>query len=237
MIERGLIKSELIEHMGSDLSVVNAARVSFNKVSTDLVPKDKGLLNFLAKHQHWSPFAHPQLSFRYTVPIFVARQEFKHIVGLVRNEISRRYVADSPVFFLPDEWRGAPTDGAKQGSSDEIIDHVEWIIKDPEDELGGGEELTMSVPIDTFVEQGFEDALFRYETLVVNNVAPEQARMVLPQAMFTSYIVTGSLYAFANFVKLRTDPHAQKEIRDLAQLTAAQIEPLFPESWKVLMNV
>lgn len=236
MIERGLIKSELTGYMGNDLTVVNVARVSFDKVSTEFAERDEKLLRYLAKHDHWSPFAHPQLQFRYTVPIFVARQEFKHIVGMVRNEVSRRYVDDTPVFFLPDEWRAAPTNGAKQGSGSEIIRTIEWSVKDPEDEYGGGEEINFSLPIDKFVEQGFEDALWRYEVLLENGVAPEMARMVLPQAMFTTYIVTGSLYAFANFVKLRTDPHAQKEIRDLAELTAAQIEPLFPVSWKVLME-
>ena len=235
MIERGLIKAELVDHMGSDLSVVNAARVSFDKVSTEFAERDEKLLRYLAKHKHWSPFAHPGLSFRYTVPIFVARQEFKHIVGMVRNEVSRRYVDDTPVFFLPDEWRAAPTDGAKQGSSSEIIQYISfdgdgWTTSQMGNDTG------VIVSIDRFVEAGFRDALWRYETLLKNGIAPEQARMVLPQAMFTTYIVTGSLYAFANFVKLRTDPHAQKEIRDLAELTAAQVEPLFPVSWKVLME-
>ena len=129
MIKRGLITAEYQNHMGNDLDIVDAARVSFNKKSSfdedgNLSDRDKRLLRYLAKHNHWSPFTHGVLKFRYNVPIFVARQEFKHIVGMTRNEVSRRYVDDVPEFFLPDEWRAAPTDGAKQGSSNQIIDHV-----------------------------------------------------------------------------------------------------------------
>lgn len=234
MIERGYIKSELIEHMGSDLSVVNAARVSFDKFHHVIEQGDDKLINYLAKHDHWSPFAHPQLSFRYTVPFFVARQEFKHIVGFVRNEISRRYVDDTPVFYLPDEWRGKPIN-AKQGSSDELITHIKF---DENQEFARyGYEIDMNIPINDFVEEGYMDALFRYETLIANGVAPELARMVIPNGAFTSYIVTGSLAAFARFVRLRKDPHAQKEIRDLAEITEAQVAPLFPYSWKALTNV
>lgn len=236
MIEKGIIKAELIDHMGSDLSVVNAARVSFAKESKELNLKDEKLIRYLAKHNHWSPFAHPQLQFRYTVPMPVARQEFKHIVGFVRNEVSRRYVDDTPTFFLPDEWRAAPTDGAKQGSSSEIIHQIRVNSyrydtgNDPDESWEG------IFDIDDFVEEGYEDALFRYNTLIENRVAPELARIVLPQGVFTSYIVTGSLAAFARFVNQRMDPHAQKEIRTLAEITAAQIEPLFPYSWKELVK-
>lgn len=213
------ISADLVDHMGSDLTVVNAARVSFSKHKEVFDESDEKLIKYLAKHDHWSPFAHPQIQLRYNVPIFVARQEFKHIVGMVRNEMSRRYVDDTPTFYMPDEWRGRPV-GAKQGSSDEIIKTV----------MAEGDE----IDIHTYVQRGFSDAFYRYNVLIENGVAPEQARIVLPQAMFTSYYVTGSLAAFARFYKLRTDPHAQKEIQDLARLVGPQIEPLFPASWRVL---
>jgi len=210
--------------MGSDLTVVNAARVSFSKHKEVFDESDEKLIRYLAKHDHWSPFAHPQIELRYNVPIFIARQEFKHIVGMVRNELSRRYVDDTPTFYMPDEWRGRPI-GAKQGSSDVVIESVIY-------EANGHPDNTQM--IESFVRVGFEDALWRYSVLLDNGIAPEQARIVLPQAMFTSYYVTGSLAAFARFYNLRTDPHAQKEIQDLARLVGPQIEPLYPHSWKVL---
>lgn len=231
VISKGLMSVELIDHMGSDLSVVNAARVSFDKHATEFEEKDAKLIRYLAKHDHWSPFAHTSLQFRYDVPIFVARQEFKHIVGLVRNEMSRRYVSDEPDFFLPDEWRGAPVN-MKQGSSDQIIREILWT---KEKEFGEGAKGLMTT--NDFVAAGYKDALFRYDTLLANGVAPEQARMVLPQGVFTSYYITGSLPAFTRFLKLRLDTHAQKEIQDLAKLVAPHVEALYPISYKELMNV
>lgn len=232
MISRGLMSVELVDHMGSDLSVVNAARVSFDKHHDEIDEVgDEKLIRYLAKHDHWSPFAHTALQFRYTVPIFVARQEFKHIVGFVRNEVSRRYVSDEPSFFLPDEWRGAPVN-MKQGSSDQIIEEIFWT---KEAEFGEGAKGLMKS--NDFVAAGYKDALFRYNTLLDNGVAPEQARMVLPQGVFTSYYVTASLPAFTRFLKLRLDSHAQKEIQDLATLVAPHVEELFPISYKELMNV
>lgn len=233
MISKGLMSVELVDHMGSDLSVVNAARVSFDKHHEELEGlKDEKLIRYLAKHDHWSPFAHTALQFRYTVPIFVARQEFKHIVGFVRNEVSRRYVDDPPFFFYPEEWRGAPEGNMKQGSSDKVISEIFWT---KEAEFGEGAKGIMKT--NDFVAAGYKDALFRYNTLLTNGVAPEQARMVLPQAMFTSYYITGSLPAFTRFLKLRFDTHAQKEIQDLAKMVAPKVEELFPISYKELMNV
>lgn len=233
MISKGLMSVELVDHMGTDLNVVNAARVSFDKHHEMFDEKtDAGLIRYLARHDHWSPFAHTSIQFRYTVPIFVARQEFKHIVGFVRNEISRRYVDDAPSFFYPDEWRGAPEGNMKQGSSDKIVDRIFWT---KEKEFGEGACGFME-PND-FVAAGYKDALFRYNTLLENGVAPEQARMVLPQGMFTSYYVTASLPAFTRFLKLRLDAHAQKEIQDLAKMVAPHVEKLFPISYKELMNV
>ncbi len=120
------IKVDYIDHMGNDLTVVNAARVSFDKASTDVTHNDDKLITYLATHGHWTPFSHPQITLRYTVPIFVARQEFKHIVGFTRNEVSRRYVNDTPEFYTPDTWRSKPEGSVKQGSGSEPMDSEYW---------------------------------------------------------------------------------------------------------------
>lgn len=233
MISKGLMSVRYEDHMGSDLSVVNAARVSFDKHHDEFQgDKDAKLIRYLAKHNHWSPFAHTSLQLVYTVPIFVARQEFKHIVGFVRNEVSRRYVDDDPLFFYPEEWRGTPEGSMKQGSSEKIVDQIYWT---KQSQFGEGAHGYMQTG--DFVEAGYKDALFRYNTLLTNGVAPEQARMVLPQGMFTSYYITGSVPAFTRFLKLRLDPHAQKEIQDLAEMVAPFVEERFPISYKELMNV
>lgn len=219
------MKAELIDKMGSDLAVVNAARVSFAKESEweieyltenmgdgyiretgdlefHLKDGDQKLIKYLAKHNHWTPFSHVMITMRETVPIFVARQRFKHMVGFTYNEESRRYVSDDPTFFVPDVWRKA-AENKKQGSSDEIIIRLE-------DEHGyentPQDEYAMLIDMCSIV----------YEMMIKNGVAPEQARMVLPQSMYTSYYTTGSLAAWARAYKLRSDLHAQKEIRDLA---------------------
>jgi len=218
------IKAELVDHMGDDLTCVNAARVSFDKESHEFtyrkdIPKgsDEGLVNYLASHGHWTPFSHSMICMRETVPIFVARQRFKHMVGWAYNEVSRRYVSDEPEFFVPDVWRAAPTDGAKQGSSGERVTH-----------------LNDTRHIDSVYADHLAQSEKLYTSLLLSGVAPEQARMVLPQSMLTSYYVTGSLYAWANAYKQRIDSHAQKEIQDLAVQWDKIIQPLFPESWKVL---
>lgn len=205
------MKAELIDSMGSDLTVVNAARVSFDKeseweIDTDyreehsLSERDQKLISYLAKHNHWTPFSHVMITMRETVPIFVARQRFKHVVGFTYNETSRRYVDTPPKFYFPDVWRGAPTGGKKQGSSDETVEEPEF--------TWGHDRYNYEEVINLCVEY--------YEQLLKAGVAPEQARMVLPQSMYTSYYVTGSLAAWARAYKLRIDPHAQKEIQDLA---------------------
>jgi thymidylate synthase (FAD) len=211
--------SELIDVMGDDIRVVNAARVSFDKesdwdivndfidhptkpdqyelvIDKELLEKDQKLLNYLAKHNHWTPFSHVMITMRETVPIFVARQRFKHVVGFTYNEVSRRYVDDAPKFFKPDGWRKA-AENKKQGSSDELIN-----------------DNHTSLEYDNFIQ----DAIRIYTDMIEKDgIAPEQARMVLPQSMYTSYYVTGSLAAWARAYKLRIDPHAQKEIQDLAK--------------------
>ena len=222
------IKVDYIDHMGNDLTVVNAARVSFDKeskwdiwdVSGDPEPcpehlseADVKLIKYLATHGHWTPFSHPQITLRYTVPIFVARQEFKHIVGFTRNEVSRRYVNDTPEFYQPKVWRGKPEGSIKQGSGDAHVDNERWLWD-------------YHIYVNKCVEM--------YQTMLNDDIAPEMARMVLPQSMMTSYYVTGSLAAFARMFNQRTDSHAQVEIQELARHVSEIIEPLFPISWAAL---
>lgn len=207
------IHAELIDHMGDDLRVANAARVSMGKWKEEFDGKDEGLLHYLASHNHWTPFAHSVISIRETVPIFVARQRFKHTIGFVYNEESRRYVDDDPTFYKPDAWR-ARAENVKQGSGENL--DKDWLF--------GDYEWVTSLTRDF------------YNHFLKAGMAPEQARMILPQSMMTSYVVTGSLYAWANAYKLRSDSHAQKEIRDLAAIWNTLISPLFPCAWKELIN-
>ena len=206
--------------MGSDLTVVNSARVSFNKESAldendMLTLGDSRLIAYLAKHQHITPFTHPQITLRETIPIFVARQRFKHVVGFTYNEVSRRYVDDSPEFYEPDTWRARPEGSVKQGSAG---DH------------------TASGYYKQKVAVFNEKARQLYQDMLNEGIAPEQARMVLPQSMITSYYVTGSLAAFARAYKQRIDSHAQKEIQDLAVQWDSIISLLYPVSWKALVS-
>lgn len=226
------MRTELVDSMGSDLTVVNSARVSFDKevkwidvynvIADDgfktvkvLHKKDEKLINYLAKHGHWTPFSHPQITLRYTVPLFVARQEFKHIVGFTRNEVSRRYVDDDPEFYIPELWRSRPAESVKQGSGLPLDSRSNEYYQEYYDRLI------------EFVEE-------MYRQMISDGVAPEQARMILPQSMYTSYYITGSLAAFARFYKQRTDEHAQKEIQDLAHMVGDIIQPLYPVSWQAL---
>lgn len=208
---------EYVDHMGSDLSVVNAARVSFGKVSTEFGDKDASLISYLAKHNHWSPFAHTSISFRIKAPIFVARQLVKHQIGLVWNEVSRRYVDDEPEFYFPEVWRGKP-ENAKQGSSGVVDDAQPYFH------------------ISQYTTSVTRQARVLYNELLLAGVAPEQARMVLPQNTMTEWIWTGSLMAFARVCKLRLDPHAQQETQEVAAFIAGYCENLFPHSWKALME-
>jgi thymidylate synthase (FAD) len=218
--------AEYISHMGNDLTVVNAARVSFDKESTDVGSSgDAKLINYLATHGHWTPFSHPQITMRYTVPIFVARQEFKHIVGFTRNEVSRRYVDDTPEFYVPEVWRSRPEGSVKQGSGGEFTGYV-WTEENEGLDAG----------MDTVYNYALDACMDTYKKAIKVGIAPEQARMVLPQSMYTSYYVTGSLAAFARFVKQRSDPHAQVEIQELAQEVSNIIAPLYPVSWQALVG-
>lgn len=220
----------LVDHMGSDLSVVNAARVSFAKTSEwDSIPDvgpvegylqvgDEKLIKYLAKHNHWSPFGHASMQFHIKAPVFVARQLVKHQVGLVWNEVSRRYVDDEVEFYNPEEWRGKPTN-SKQGSSDEVIDI------NPRNKM-----------IDEY-KSLCKSAKWTYEYLLRKGVAPEQARMVLPQAMYTEWYWSGTLYAFARVCNLRCKPDTQKETQVIADQIDDLARELFPNSWEALRDV
>jgi thymidylate synthase (FAD) len=219
---------ELIRYMGDDLAVIDAARVSFAKRSEwdnikdndgttkhVLNNKDAKLLRYLAEHKHWTPFAHPQITLCLTFPIYVARQLAKHQVGGVVNEVSRRYVAYTPELDVPTQWR-KKAENVKQGSSDELV------------------------PIDPSFKEQIDKTMKAttqlYEDLLLAGVCPEQARAVLPVCSETTWIWTGSLMFFARVCKLRLDPHAQRETRDVAERISRIMDELFPESWQALMD-
>ena len=204
---------KLIDHMGSDTSIVNAARVSFGKRVEEMSEGDTKLIKYLAKHNHWSPFGHASVQFRIKAPIFVARQLVKHQVGLTWNEISRRYVEYEPEFYEVDTWRGRPIN-KKQGSSEE---EIVWIDR--------------STRTDALQSQVETIALKNYNRMLEAGVAPEQARMILPQSMMTEWYWSGTLYAFARVCNLRCAEDAQYETRIVANLINDECEKLFPISW------
>ena len=233
-----MIEAKYIDHMGSDLSVVNAARVSFGKQSgwsnegeedwhspfigevrhemrhPDFVGKlgeaDTKLIKYLASHGHISPFGHAFASFHIKAPVFVARQLVKHKF-LRWNEISRRYVDNPPEFYTPDVWRGKPPVDKKQGSEGVVHTNA-----DPD-----------------FVNH---TALRTYNEMLADGVAPEMARMVLPQSMMTEWYWSGSLDAFAGVCRLRTSWDTQVETQDVAWQIYHTMEELFPVSWVALME-
>ena len=209
------ISVSLVDYMGSDDTVVNAARVSFAKEASQYT-KDQNnkLIRYLATHNHWSPFAHSTLQFHVKAPIFVARQLAKHQVGFAWNEVSRRYVDNPPTFWNPgSNWRSR-AENKKQGSSSELVGD----------------------PMET--QDQYEDtiryALLTYNLLLAQGVCPEQARSVLPQSMMTEWYWTGSLYGFSRVCKLRLDPHSQVECSQVATLIEEYCSGLFPISWKAL---
>ena len=231
------MKVEYMEHMGSDLSVVNAARCSFGKESEwEYVPhaeiadcevavlsaKDTKLINYLAREKHVLPFRHPQVTLRIKVPIFLARQIGKHQVGMSWSEESRRYVTTEPEFFWPDKWRKA-AENVKQGSSDEEIEKVWWTTAD------NWYSIT-----ERLEKELLPNIVETYNDMLKGGVAPELARMILPQSMYVTAVWTGSLLSFYQMYKLRSEAHAQKEARDFAEMVKEVIQPLYPESWKAL---
>lgn len=206
---------ELLETFGSDLTVVNAARVSFAKESTEFTQRDEGLIKYLAKHNHVSPFFHPQIRMRIKMPIFLAREWFRHTVGFSRNEVSRRYVDDEPEFFIPEICRERDPK-LKQGSkSEEVKDNFLCVQA---------------------IKEATTKAHHIYKALLDQGVCPEQARIVLPQSMYTEFIETASLAAYARLCKLRLDPGAQKEVQDYANAVVELLKPVFPVSWAALCN-
>jgi len=234
VLDNGFV--EYVSHMGDDITVVNAARVSFAKESDweygdvkiekygttskkQLGDKDQKLIDYLAKHNHWTPFAHPQITFRVKAPIFIRTQLFKHKVGIVENEVSRRYVTFEPEFYTP-FWRTAPTNGAKQGSDKFLCDEESLAH-----ECGNLDRDYMN-----FVESAKEF----YTTLLKMGIAPEQARGVLPQSAYTEWWWTGSLSAFARVCKLRSESHAQWEIQQYANGFSEILKDLYPYCWSKL---
>lgn len=226
------ISVEYVDKMGSDLSVVNAARVSFAKTSTEFSDKDRRLVAYLAKHGHWTPFAHTSISLRVSAPIFVARQLVKHQVGLVWNEVSRRYVDNEPSFYFPEVWRARPEGSVKQGSGEQVIDLscLDCLGDGPVDDSGW--KVSMKEHLNEVIY--LADRL--YKSMIAVGVAPEQARMVLPQNTMTEWIWTGNVMSFARVCKQRLDPHAQQETREVAEKIQAIVQEHFPVSFKALME-
>lgn len=251
------IKVEYINHCGDDLSVVNAARCSFDKQSDweypaqfpefcegddwrfkceaagfvvnnfggyhRLADGDKRLINYLAKHKHLSPFNHSFISVRVKAPVFVARQLVKHKF-MPWNEVSRRYVKDEPEFYTPTSWRKA-AENVKQGSSDEAvnIDVIDGLENEEGNCIYRPDEVNKA-------------ALETYKTLLNLGVCAEEARMVLPQSMMTTWVWSGTLGAFCDMLRLRLKKDTQLETRIVAEQVAKVVEELFPVSYKALLE-
>ena len=215
---------ELLDHMGNDLTVVNCARVSFDKQRETLDESDERLIRYLARNNHWTPFSQVQIQFRITMPIFVSRQWYKHQVGFTRNEVSRRYVDTKPEFYVPEKWR-LRHESAKQGSSDETITH--WA--DFPEQYG-------HAAISEDISNSIVGLVELYESMIAEGIAPEMARMVLPQSMFTSFVETASLAAYARLCKLRLDPHSQWETQLYAGAVYELLHNIAPVSWAALMD-
>lgn len=226
-----------IDHMGSDLSVVNAARVSFDKksewqignperkgnTSYVLSEKDTKLIKYLARHKHTSPFNHTFVTFQVKAPIFVARQLVKHKF-MPWNEVSRRYVDSEPEFYVPSTLRKR-AENVKQGSSQEQLNKIHDF------------EMDDQYSVESLLTRCAEDALAAYDMMLSNGVAPEQARMVLPQNTMTDWYWSGTLGAFADMCRLRLDDHTQLETRIVAQKISDELSRLFPVSWPALTEI
>lgn len=208
---------EYINHMGDDCFVVNVARVSFAKEVDHIEPKDEKLIKYLAEHGHWSPFAHPKVSFRVANPIFLARQLVKHEIGKDWNEESRRYIDDIVKFYIPESIRGRPEGSIKQGSAGEM----------------SREQQTKAF---LAILDSYDQTNTTYNNLLEMGVCPEQARMVLPLGSMTHWIWTGSLYFWARVYNLRSDPHAQADLKPFVTQLDEHMSKLFPISWKALTH-
>lgn len=216
------IKVELLDSMGDDLDVCNAARVSFAKETQwaameagegMLAAGDIKLINYLAKHDHWTPFAHTALKFRVAAPVPIRTQCFKHKIGMVENEESRRYISTTPEIFIPEFFRSKPEGSIKQGSGDKHRQSDNWLEE---------------------YKRVTRHAVSIYEVMLADGVCPEQARFVLPQGAIVNWIWTGNLVSFANFYNKRTDTNAQREVQVVAELVGKEVERIFPVSWAAL---
>lgn len=207
------INVELVDVMGDDLSVANTARVSFAKWKEEFDDKDARLIDYLAAHEHLSPFRHTAVSLRCKAPVFLARQLGKHQAGLSWNEVSRRYVNVDIEFFVPGSWRSRPSDGIKQGS-------------------GGVHPFSGDI-MDEYVE-ALRKCEEVYQGMINTGVAPEMARMVLPQSMMVDWVWTGNLLSFFHVYRLRSGEGAQLEAKEFAEKLEGVVQPLFPHSWKAL---
>ena len=211
-----MMQIELVDSMGTDLTVVNSARVSFAKTKKKVGESDKKLIRYLAEHNHWSPFAHTSLQFYIKAPMFVARQLAKHQVGLVWNEVSRRYINTEPEYWKANnKWRKA-ADDKKQGSSIDLIASQQ------------------------IAEHAYADAcrhsVDAYKLLISMGVCPEQSRAVLPVSLYTEWYWSGSVYAFSRVCKLRMAKNAQKETQDVVSEISFRCKQAFPLSWAALKD-
>lgn len=226
------MKVEHIDHMGNDDSVVNAARVSFAKQADQYTDEQNArLIKYLARHNHWTPFAHAFVTLRFKAPIAIHAQCVKHQVGFAMNTVSRRYVSDTPEFFMP-TFRYAPSGNVKQGSGDvietvstsgSVWEDLEFVISQRELQEG--------------YEYHLKSSIEYYENLIKVGVSAEQARFVLPQGVMTEWVWSGSLQAWARFYTQRIDSHAQKEIQFLAQEVDKIVGALYPVAWDALTGV
>lgn len=207
---------ELLDVMGSDTTVVDVARVSMHKEASQFTPKqNQGLINYLMMHNHWTPFGHPQIRVRILMPVFVSRQWFKSNVGIVRNEESRRYVDYAPLVFTPNSWRSR-AESIKQGSVDEPVHNSAMVQK--------AYDNAVSVTLET------------YDFMLAQGVAPELARIVLPQSCYVEFIETISLQAMLRVIHLRTESHAQKEIQEYAKVYESIVQEHFPMVWESMQE-
>lgn len=211
------ISVQYVSHMGDDLLIANAARVSFGKWKEELDDGDVRLLRYLASHEHTSPFRHTSIMLRCKVPVFLARQLAKHQAGFSWNEISRRYVDSGFEFYYPRTWHTRPEGNIKQGSGEELC----------VDDQNFCDELLVDLTV--YAEQ-------TYRRLLRCGVAPEEARMVLPQNMMVEYVWTGNLLSWFHLYRLRSNTGAQLIAQEFAELVNAEVSKLFPHAWNILIQ-
>lgn len=208
------IKVELLDFMGNDLAVVQSARVSFAKDTEHFDEvRDSKLIKYLATHDHWTPFAHTALKFRVAAPVPIRTQCFKHKIGMVENEESRRYISTTPEIFIPEFFRAKPEGSIKQGSANKHPYSDDWVER---------YKSYADMAVDVYLE------------MLEADICPEQARFILPQGAIVNWIWTGNLVSFASFYNKRTDPTAQKEVKVVAELVGKEVANIFPLSWKAL---